>query len=113
MSHLKMYPARNGDAFLIRENTTKPTAILIDGGYASTFQACIFPDLTHLAQLGYSLGLVVATHIDADHVAGLLAFFKLNGNSQAPKIIQVGDVWHNSLRSLALTTECTRYLFMR
>jgi len=95
-----MYPAKNGDAFLIRENVTKPTAMLIDGGYASSFQACVSPDLTHLAQLGYSLDLVVATHIDADHLSGLLAFFKLNGNAEAPKIIQVGDVWHNSLRSL-------------
>lgn len=104
MPDIKMYPANNGDAFLIRENTTKPTAILIDGGYASTFQTYICPDLTHLAQLGYSLDLVVATHIDADHIAGLLSFFKLNGNSQTPKIIPVEDVWHNSLRSLAVTT---------
>jgi len=104
MPYLKMYPARNGDAFLIKDNVTKPTAILIDGGYASTFQAYISPDLTRLAQLGYSLDLVVATHIDADHVSGLLAFFKLNGNSQAPKIIQVEDVWHNSPRSLAFTS---------
>lgn len=103
MPYLKMYPAKNGDAFLIRENATKPTAILIDGGYASTF-SCISPDLAHLAQLGYSLDLVVATHIDADHLSGLLAFFKLNGHSQATKIIQVEDVWHNSLRSLAFTT---------
>jgi Metallo-beta-lactamase superfamily len=99
-----MYPTKNGDAFLIKESEAKPIAILIDGGYASTFQASISPDLTYLAQLGYSLDLVVATHIDADHVVGLLEFFKLNGNSQAPKIIQVGDVWHNSLRSLASMT---------
>lgn len=98
--YLKMYPAKSGDAFLIKGNVTKPTAILIDGGYASTFQEYISPDLVNLAQLGYSLDLVVATHIDADHIAGLLAFFKLNGNSQAPKIIQAKDVWHNSLRSL-------------
>lgn len=104
MPYLKMYPARNGDAFLIKGNATKPTAILIDDGYASTFQAYISPDLTHLAQLGYTLDLVVASHIDADHVSGLLAFFMLNGNSQAPKIIQVEDVWHNSLRSLAFTS---------
>jgi len=101
MPYLKMYPARNGDAFLIRENEPNPVAILIDGGYASTFQACISSDLTGLAQLGYSLNLVVATHIDADHLSGLLTFFKLNGNSQAPKIIQVEDAWHNSLRGLA------------
>jgi hypothetical protein len=105
MPYLKMYPARNGDAFLIRENPTKPTAILIDGGYASTFQECISSDLVYLARLGYTLDLVVATHIDADHVSGLLAFFKLNGNSKTPKIIQIGDVWHNSLRSLAHATE--------
>jgi len=105
MPYLKMYPAKNGDAFLIRDNVTKPAAILIDGGYASTFQECISPDLTDLARLGYSLDLVVATHIDADHIAGLLAFFKLNGNSQAPRIIQVEDVWHNSLQSLAVPTE--------
>lgn len=105
MPYLKMYPAKNGDAILIRENTTKPTAILIDGGFSSTFQECIFPDLVNLARLGFSLDLVVATHIDADHISGLLAFFKLNGSSKTPKIIQVGDVWHNSLRGLTLTTE--------
>jgi hypothetical protein len=103
MPFLKMYLANNGDAFLIRENSTKPTAILIDGGYASTFNEYISPDLSYLARLGYSLDLIIATHIDADHISGLLAFFKLNGNSQAPKIIQVEDVWHNSLRSLPVT----------
>lgn len=100
MPYIKMYPANNGDAFLIKDNTINPIAILIDGGYATTFQAYIRLDLEHLAQLGYSLDLVVATHIDADHIAGLLTFFKLNGNSQAPKIIQVEHVWHNCLRSL-------------
>jgi len=100
-----MYPAKNGDSFLITENATKPIAILIDGGYPATFQAYISPDLSYLAQQGYSLNLVVATHIDADHVAGLLEFFKLNGNSQSAKIIRVDNVWHNSLRSFGLKTE--------
>ena len=101
MTYLKMYPAKNGDAFLIRENTTKPAMILIDGGYASTFQTHILPDLTGYAKLGYSLDVVVSTHIDADHISGLLSFFQLNENSQDPKIIRVEDVWHNSLRSIA------------
>ena len=65
---LKMYPAKNGDAFLIREEVTEPTAILIDGGYASTFHDYISPDLKHLAKLDYSLDLVVATHIDRKSV---------------------------------------------
>ena len=100
-----MYPAKNGDAFLIKQNSTNPVAILIDGGYAATFKNWISNDLKLLAQLGYSLNLVVVTHIDADHIAGLLEFFRLNGNSQAPKIIPVENVWHNSLRSLSSTTD--------
>lgn len=104
MPYIKMYPARNGDAFLLRENANQPSAILIDGGYATTFTTNILPDLRRIAKDGYSLDLVVATHIDADHVAGLLTFFRLNGNSQVSKIIQVKDVWHNSLRSVATTT---------
>lgn len=99
MTYLKMYPAKNGDAFLIRENTIKPVMVLIDGGYASTFKTYILPDLSQFAQLGYSLDVVISTHIDADHISGLLSFFQLNGNFQDAKIIRVGDVWHNSLRS--------------
>lgn len=99
-----MYPAKNGDAFLIRDDVIGPTAILIDGGYASTFHDYISPDLKHLATSDYSLDLVVATHIDADHISGLLSFFKLNGNSHAPEIIRVKNVLHNSLRSLAFPT---------
>ena len=105
MLNIKMYPAKNGDAFLIKQNSTNPVAILIDGGYAATFKNWISNDLKLLAQLGYSLNLVVVTHIDADHIAGLLEFFRLNGNSQAPKIIPVENVWHNSLRSLSSTTD--------
>jgi hypothetical protein len=44
MPYIKMYPAKNGDAFLIKESEAKPITILIDGGYASTFQASISPD---------------------------------------------------------------------
>ncbi len=101
---LKMYPAKNGDAFLIRDDVIGPTAILIDGGYASTFHDYISLDLKHLATSDYALDLVVATHIDADHISGLLSFFKLNGNSHNPEIIRVKNVLHNSLRSLAFPT---------
>jgi len=105
MPQIKMYPAKEGDAFLIKHNKVEPIAILIDGGYSSTFKEYIFPDLSNLAQLGYSLTLAVATHIDSDHLSGLLAFFKQNGNSLSPKIIQVENVWHNSLRSISIKSE--------
>ncbi len=99
MIEIKSYPARNGDAFLVKASAT-PLAVLVDGGYADTFHRHIKPDLESLAANGYTLDVVVATHVDADHISGLLTFFQLNGSAQAPVIIPVREVLHNSLRSL-------------
>ena len=96
-----MYRAKNGDAFLLAISAPKKILTLIDGGYASTFKNHISQDLTSLASQGYELDLVVATHIDADHITGLIEFFKDNGTSNFPEIIPVKNVWHNSLRSIS------------
>ena len=95
-----MYPAANGDAFLIKLDSPRPFTILIDGGYASTFNNYILADLKDLASESRCLDLVVATHIDSDHISGLITFFKQNGHSKTPQIIPVKHVWHNSVRSL-------------
>ena len=99
MIEIKSYPAKNGDAFLLKASAT-PFAMLIDGGYADTFHRHIKSDLVILANSGYALDVVVATHVDADHISGLLSFFSLNGTAQEPAIIPVREVLHNSLRSL-------------
>lgn len=91
-----MYPAKNGDSFLVNADGTH---ILIDAGYASTYQDFIATDLAQLAKACRRLDLVVCTHIDADHIGGLLEFFSLNGTPDK-RVIEVGAVWHNSLRSL-------------
>lgn len=96
MLKLKMYPARSGDAFLIDASGTN---ILIDAGFASTYQDFIAADLANLARGGGRLSLVVCTHIDADHIGGLLELFSLNG-LPGGRGIEVDTVWHNSLRSL-------------
>lgn len=97
-----MYPAENGDAFLVSSNGTN---VLIDGGYAKTFNTHIRSDLNKLAKKGECLDLVIATHIDSDHIGGLIKFFSLNGSSEKPNIIGVKNIWHNSLRSLTLPCE--------
>lgn len=104
MIEIKNYPANNGDAFLVKASSNL-VAMLIDGGYSETFQRHIRPDLENLAANGYALDLVVATHVDADHISGLLSFFSLNGPAQAPAIIPVREVLHNSLRGLKALTE--------
>ena len=96
MLRLKMYPAKNGDAFLVDAGGTY---ILIDAGFALTYQAFIATDLAKLVLDGGRLDLVVCTHIDADHIGGLLEFFSLNGTPDR-RGIEVSAIWHNSLRSL-------------
>lgn len=97
MFRLKMYPAKNGDSFLVNADGTY---ILIDAGFASTYQDFIATDLAQLARAGGRLDLVVCTHIDTDHIGGLLEFFSLNGTPDK-RGIEVDAVWHNSLRSLS------------
>jgi hypothetical protein len=60
MVEIKSYPAKSGDAFLVK-STDRPFSMLIDGGYAETFQQHIKPDLVNLAASGYELDVVVAT----------------------------------------------------
>jgi beta-lactamase superfamily II metal-dependent hydrolase len=100
MFRLKMYPAKNGDAFLVDAGGMY---LLIDAGFASTYQDFIAADLAQLAKEGARLNLAVCTHIDADHVGGLLEFFSGNG-TPAKRGIEVDAVWHNSLRSLPAPT---------
>lgn len=96
MFKIKMYPAKNGDAFLVDAGDTH---LLIDAGFSSTYQDFIATDLALLAQKNKQLNLVVCTHIDADHIGGLLEFFSSNG-APTTRGIEVHAVWHNSLRSL-------------
>ena len=74
--------------------------MLVDGGYAQTFDEHILPDLFEIARRGEHLDLVIASHIDADHISGLIRFLTVNETSTEPKIIGVGGLWHNSLRNL-------------
>ncbi|RIZ40641.1 AVAST type 1 anti-phage system MBL fold metallo-hydrolase Avs1a [Pseudomonas putida] len=101
MLKLKMYPAKNGDAFLINANGHY---LLIDGGYASTYTTHLAAEMAALAEGGECLKLVVCTHIDADHIGGLLALFASNGGPER-RLIEVDAVWHNSLRSLPYTAD--------
>lgn len=103
MIEIKSYPAKNGEALLVK-TADRSFAMLVDGGYAETYRHHIEPDLIALAASGYRLDVVVATHVDADHISGLLSFFRRNGPSHTPTIIPVDNVVHNSLRSMKAGT---------
>lgn len=110
MVEIKSYPAKNGDAFLVKA-TDGSFTMLVDGGYAETCTTYLEPELKQLAAKGQCLDLVVATHVDADHIAGLLRFFRRNGPAAEPAIIPVHGVLHNSL--LGLVSASTGQLTLR
>jgi beta-lactamase superfamily II metal-dependent hydrolase len=96
---IKVYPAKNGDCFLISFGITKEESkhLLIDCGYVDTFQKYLKNDLIKIGETGGTLEKLILTHIDADHIQGALRLLKDNN---AEKFIAIKEVWHNTYRHL-------------
>lgn len=92
---ITMLPARAGDCILI-EFLQEDYRILIDGGYADTYDNYLRDKLLRLNKEGKRIQLLIITHIDADHIGGIQAFLKENGSASKPNIIRVDEVWYNS-----------------
>ena len=109
---ITMLPARAGDCLLI-EFIKEDYRILIDGGYADTYDKYLRQKLVSLAEQGKKINLMVITHIDADHIGGILAFLKENGSANESTIIQVDEVWYNAFHHIYdgnIQSEATPYI---
>ncbi|HEV7684791.1 MAG TPA: MBL fold metallo-hydrolase [Pyrinomonadaceae bacterium] len=96
MFKLRAVQAAFGDCLLLEYGTeSSPHRILIDGGPADVFPVHLKPELEKIAQLGAPLDLVVLSHVDTDHVTGLLDYLAelrvVNNGLPVPKAL-----WHNS-----------------
>lgn len=94
-----MYPAENGDCFLISLGKENRKHILIDCGYADTYHDFLKKDFKELKELGEKINLFIVTHIDEDHILGAIEFIKENNESQ---IIEIEEVWYNCYRHLQI-----------
>lgn len=95
---IEMFPAENGDAFLIRLDNKKN--ILVDMGYIDTYKNYIKDRLLKIKDENQCIDLLIITHIDEDHIEGAIEFLKENGNANNPNIIEIKEIWHNSYRHL-------------
>ena len=88
-SSFKKLKAFNGDCIIIKSynNEGKEINILIDGGTKSTFEYSLKKEIQGLKYID----LIILTHIDSDHIGGLIKFFN---NSIIDKII-VKNIWVN------------------
>lgn len=92
---IKVFPASNGDCILIRIGSYN---MLIDGGYVDTYKNHIKQSLLFLNSKGLSLGHLVVSHIDKDHISGIIKLIEENGNSE---VIKIENIWHNSYRHIS------------
>ncbi|HYI41742.1 MAG TPA: MBL fold metallo-hydrolase [Allosphingosinicella sp.] len=105
---LEALPARYGDCLLLHYGSDeKPGLILIDGGPGKVWEKSLQPRLKELAEArgaGFRINLMMVSHIDDDHVVGLVAFtgaWKAEKQAGRPWPFPVREVWHNSFERVS------------
>lgn len=89
-----------GDCLLLEFGTSaNPRYVLIDGGPADTYGAHLSKVLTALKSNGHDLELAVLSHVDTDHVTGLLDLVADIRGGNAAILPTVKALWHNSFGS--------------
>jgi beta-lactamase superfamily II metal-dependent hydrolase len=100
---LHVVQAEYGDCFILEFNQGNDTVtVLIDGGPYQTFEKHLKPTLQKLPLNGI-LDLIILSHIDNDHIIGLLDLLeeiKTERETGIKEFIKIGKLWHNSLNDL-------------
>jgi hypothetical protein len=103
---LHVLQARYGDCLLMEFGTIgEPHYVLVDGGPPLTYERHLRDELVGLAaRQGRSTGrldLVVLSHVDNDHVMGLLDLtseLKEQRANRAPELVEIRALWHNAFK---------------
>ena len=93
---LTMLPAAEGDSLILSygEDGEKPRHILIDGGRKATWPK-LRSTLKEIADRGEEIELLILSHIDADHIDGLLEMAEDEALPATPKAL-----WYNGYDQL-------------
>lgn len=93
MFRIKMLPARYGDSLWIEYGrASNPRRVLIDGGLASTYDV-LRAHLLGLLSSQRHFDLMVVTHIDADHIEGMITLL-----ADGDLSFTTDDFWFNAWR---------------
>jgi beta-lactamase superfamily II metal-dependent hydrolase len=111
--NLTVFQSDKGDCLLLEGRDGK--SILVDGGMSSSFRKHAAPTLARMAEEDRDLDLVYVSHIDQDHISGILRltkdlvdwrvydFQQFTGNTHFPKPKSlrppvIRKIWHNAFR---------------
>lgn len=96
MLKLEMLPAGHGDCLWIEYGDPgKPRRVLIDGGATGTYKRALRAKLQNLPLNERRFDLLMVTHIDADHITGVLDLLTDRDTGFSAQ-----DIWFNGFRHL-------------
>lgn len=102
MAKLKIIQAEFGDCLLLSYGKNgHPQNMLIDGGPRGIYKNHLKNILTGLAQNNEILNFIVLSHIDSDHISGLLdLFFEIDGQrtNNESETIEIDQIWANTFQ---------------
>lgn len=103
---LEALEAAYGDCLLLHYGTPdKPRTIVLDGGPSGIYKTRLEPRLLELKQSRVGdadplpLALVAVSHVDEDHIKGILELtreMRRADDDGDPRMFDVAQIWHNS-----------------
>ncbi len=115
MLKLHVIQAHEGDCLLLEHRTEAEACfVLVDGGARDTWDPYLRRALRKkVRRAGRRLDLLVLSHVDADHVTGLLELFvelrSARDEGRRP-LVEIDDLWHNSFELLPEADDIVREL---
>ncbi len=74
---LDILPVNAGDSVLLKvTENEKTTNVFVDSGYVGTYKCALKPKIMELLSNEEKIDLFIITHVDMDHIGGVLAFIK-------------------------------------
>jgi len=100
MLKLRVIQAKFGDCLIVEYGSSdNPKYMLIDGGPGGVYKSYLRDELLSIKESGGQLELMVLSHIDGDHIVGLIQFTEELKEQQADEVepvIEVKQLWMNS-----------------
>lgn len=99
---LEAVKAKHGDSLILHYgDENEPRFILIDGGPAGVYKKFLRPRLEVIRKAWFGsqplpLEMVMVSHIDADHIAGILDLTKELIEHRDDPFCEISVLWHNS-----------------
>lgn len=100
MFKLHLIQAEFGDSMLIEYGSSQsPKFFLIDGGPSNVYNNFLRSELENIVGEGGTLDVVAITHVDIDHIKGILDFLaelKSQSDNGEQHFLKVKDLWLNT-----------------